>query len=217
VCIIFLLQCERTSSFSIGLTIVQGGHSIISNLPPSTLTVQTTTMNVSLPMKVPNLDFSIDNFALGGCDPALGAYGGPAPDLFRLVNSVATQGSVASLTAVAPCSNCIYTLDFYGPALQCINPTQLFQPKYSITPGSLLRRKTSTVHLITQDLSQATMIQTPLRVFPKESRPYTATKPLTAFWIIHPQTSRRYSSLTTTPTPLNNVACTMRHTKLNST
>jgi hypothetical protein len=90
--------------------------------PPSTLTVETTTMNSSLSMKIPSLDFAIDNFALGACRQTNAFYSGPAPDIFRIVNSVATQGSVVSLTATAPCSNCIYTLDFYGPALQCVDP-----------------------------------------------------------------------------------------------
>lgn len=69
-------------------------------------------------VKVPNLDFNIDHFALGG-PTSLGEYIGPAPDLQRLVLAVATQGSILNLTDAAPCSDCFYSLEFYGPALQC--------------------------------------------------------------------------------------------------
>jgi hypothetical protein len=69
-------------------------------------------------MKVPNIDYAINKFALGGGLP-FGQYTGPTSDVLRLVDSVVPQGSVLNLTENAPCSNCSYSLNFYGPALRC--------------------------------------------------------------------------------------------------
>jgi hypothetical protein len=47
-------------------------------------------------MKVANIDYIVDSFALGG-GHATGSYEGPSPNILRLVNNVATQGSILNL------------------------------------------------------------------------------------------------------------------------
>jgi hypothetical protein len=69
-------------------------------------------------MKVPNIDYAVDNFALGG-GHATGSYEGPSPDILRLVNNVATQGSILNFAENAPCKDCAYSLSFYGPLVRC--------------------------------------------------------------------------------------------------
>ena len=96
--------------------------------PPSTVTVHASVSNSSQMVKVPNLDFMVDHFALGGTT-SLGTYAGPAPDLERLVLAVTAQGSILNLTDAATCSDCSYSLEFYGPALKCaeLNATMAAQ------------------------------------------------------------------------------------------
>jgi len=74
-------------------------------------------------MQVPMLDFAVSNFAIGGTAHADAYYEGPAPELMRIVNAVASQGSILNLTETAPCSNCRYSLKFYGPYIECNNVT----------------------------------------------------------------------------------------------
>jgi hypothetical protein len=74
-------------------------------------------------MKVSMLDFANNNFGLGLPNADSASYSGPAPDLQRIVNAVASQGSILNLTETAPCSNCRCSLQFYGPAVGCNNLT----------------------------------------------------------------------------------------------
>ena len=47
-----------------------------------------------------------------------GSYTVPTSVVSRLVDNVVSQGSVLNLTDNAPCSNCSYSVEFYGPTLQ---------------------------------------------------------------------------------------------------
>ncbi|KAE9373165.1 hypothetical protein N431DRAFT_534408 [Stipitochalara longipes BDJ] len=69
--------------------------------PSGTLTTQLTTTNITQPMRVPNIDYAINSFAVGGGLP-FGQYNGPTSDISRLVDNVVSQGSVLNLTENAP-------------------------------------------------------------------------------------------------------------------
>ncbi|KAL2060789.1 hypothetical protein VTL71DRAFT_8841 [Oculimacula yallundae] len=106
--------------------------------PPTTLTVQGKLRNSSISTKIPNLDYAINNFALGGSN-AVGEYSGPAAAIERIVNSVFTQGSIVNLTSSAPCQYCSFPLQFYGPIMTCTkvsNETQTMISRAIYAAGS---------------------------------------------------------------------------------
>lgn len=89
-------------------------------------------------MTIPNIDYAINNFAVGGSH-ALGLYSGPAATIDRIVNAVLTQGSIVNITSTAVCQHCSFPLQFYGPIMTCSetsNDTQTMIERAIYTAGS---------------------------------------------------------------------------------
>ncbi|CAG7924479.1 unnamed protein product [Penicillium olsonii] len=107
---------------------------ITSLISPATLGVHLSPAKEHMLKRVPRVDFSSANFArpvstvmsnvsLGG-DLWATSYGGPTSETQRIVNSVATQGTILSIEP--PAVNSSWSMDFHGPALVCNHVNDTF-------------------------------------------------------------------------------------------
>ncbi|TIA32899.1 hypothetical protein D6C78_07919 [Aureobasidium pullulans] len=99
---------------------------IASIITPATLSVQSVVYRPSAMVKVPKLDFTSYNFAapLTLLDSASVhytdyCYRGPGRLVQRIVDAVGAQGQILPITP--PSTNSSWTLEFWGPSLQCSN------------------------------------------------------------------------------------------------
>ena len=107
---------------------------IATIFPPATLSVANASENITSMLKVPQYDFTTFDFVapmasniMGGANTldlfglptenGLWAWSGPSQPLQNLASAAMALGQILPITAPAP--NASWTLDFWGPLLQC--------------------------------------------------------------------------------------------------
>lgn len=97
---------------------------IASLVTPATLSVQSTLITNSSLLQVPQFDFVTLDFVNGMHQDAglndwsrMYSFNGPSQPVQRIANAVAGLGQILPISP--PASNVSWTLDMYGPTMQC--------------------------------------------------------------------------------------------------
>ncbi|KAH7155246.1 hypothetical protein B0J13DRAFT_582323 [Dactylonectria estremocensis] len=91
----------------------------IAIVTPSALTIQSSNqLNESTILtSLPVIDYAYPKTFAEYANAGGGGYAAPSNAVARLMAAVASQGSIAHISA--PYSNCSYSVEFYGPSLSC--------------------------------------------------------------------------------------------------
>ena len=86
--------------------------------PPATLSIVTTNRNTSSMLQIPQVDFGSFKYAAAVVPGSgLQAWTHPSQAIQHVVSKIVTGGQLSSVTPPAP--NATWSLDFWGPGLQC--------------------------------------------------------------------------------------------------
>ncbi|KUM58723.1 hypothetical protein ACN42_g8440 [Penicillium freii] len=122
------LQLWKRSPISMTLALICWLLPVVSMISPATLGVHLASFDEYTLKRIPRVDFTSARFAtfVSGTFPAsnqstqemwVSAYRDPTPETQRVVNSVATQGTI--LPIEPPALNSSWSVDFHGPAIAC--------------------------------------------------------------------------------------------------
>ncbi|KAE8316634.1 hypothetical protein BDV41DRAFT_585210 [Aspergillus transmontanensis] len=120
------LRLWRHSPISMTLAVICWLLPVASIISPATLSVQLAPFNVYVLKRIPRVDFTSANFASffsalainpRGPDFWATLYKSPTAETQRVVNSVATQGTILQIDP--PAVNSSWSMGFYGPAIVC--------------------------------------------------------------------------------------------------
>ncbi|KAJ5873204.1 hypothetical protein N7455_003747 [Penicillium solitum] len=122
------LQLWKRSPISMTLALICWLLPVVSMISPATLSVHLTSFDEYALKRIPRVDFTSARFAtfVSGAISAtnqskqklwISAYRDPAPETQRVVNSVATQGTI--LPIEPPAVNSSWSVEFHGPAMVC--------------------------------------------------------------------------------------------------
>ncbi|CAI7599362.1 unnamed protein product [Penicillium discolor] len=122
------LQLWKRSPISMTLALICWLLPVVSMISPATLSVHLASFDEYALKRIPRVDFTSARFAtfVSGTISAtnqstqklwISAYRDPAPETQRVVNSVATQGTI--LPIEPPAVNSSWSVEFHGPAMVC--------------------------------------------------------------------------------------------------
>lgn len=122
------LQLWRRSPISMTLALICWLLPVVSMISPATLSVHLAPFDEYALKRIPHIDFTSARFAsfISGTIPAtnqsiqnmwISAYRDPTPETQRVVNSVATQGTIMSIEP--PAVNSSWSVELHGPAIVC--------------------------------------------------------------------------------------------------
>ncbi|KAJ5398480.1 hypothetical protein N7465_008969 [Penicillium sp. CMV-2018d] len=122
------LQLWKRSPISMTLALICWLLPVVSMISPATLGVNLASFDEYTLKRIPRVDFTSARFAtfVSGTIPAsnqstqelwISGYRDPTPETQRVVNSVATQGTI--LPIEPPALNSSWSVDFHGPAIAC--------------------------------------------------------------------------------------------------
>lgn len=122
------LQLWKRSPISMTLALICWLLPVVSMISPATLSVNLASFDEYALKRIPRVDFTSARFATfvsGAISTTnqstqklwISAYRDPAPETQRVVNSVATQGTI--LPIEPPAVNSSWSVEFHGPAMVC--------------------------------------------------------------------------------------------------
>ncbi|KAJ5498998.1 hypothetical protein N7453_008049 [Penicillium expansum] len=122
------LQLWKRFPISMTLAVIVWLLPVASMISPATLSVHLASFDQHSLRRIPRVDFTSANFAdlnsalftnSTGQNGWLSGYSGPTPETQRVVNSVATQGTI--LPIEPPAVNSSWSVEFHGPSIVCDN------------------------------------------------------------------------------------------------